>query len=223
MNTSLKIGLLSVFLLFTVVMNAQNKVAVFGVKAGINFSGTHGIPKDDNDMSPYAKVGFNIGVTTDFRLSDKIYLLTGLEYTVKGAKSESFIPAGTDAWGVYHDEHIFTQNSNVGYLQMPLHVGYLWAINNDFRLMFHVGPYVAYALRTRTHRKSVYDDGKIEEETLDYFGESSRFDWGVGGGINAEYDRYVLGLGYDHGLKIISPNYNKGKNRNMYITLGYLF
>lgn len=221
MNTSLKIGLLCVVLFFTVVMNAQNNVAVFGVRAGINFSGTHGIER--NDMSPYAKVGFNIGVTADFRLSDKIYLLTGLEYTVKGSKGKSFEPAGIDAWGVHHDDHIFTQKSNVGYLQIPLHVGYLWAINRDLRLMFHAGPYAAYGLRTRTFRKSVYDDGRIEEDNIDYFGESSRFDWGLGGGINIEYDRYVLGLGYDHGLKTITPTYNKSKNRNIYITLGYLF
>jgi len=223
-NTSLKIGLLLVVLLFTVVMNAQNKVAVFGVRAGLNFSGMDEMPKDDNDMSPYAKVGFNIGVTADFRLSDEIYLLTGLEYTVKGAKNKGFIPEGEDAWGVYYDDHIFATNSNLGYLQLPLHVGYLWAINRDFRLMFHVGPYAAYALRGKIHRKSTYDDGAIEEETIDFFGVGvTKFDWGLGGGINLEYDRYVLGLGYERGLRNVAPDYNNGKNRNMFITLGYLF
>ena len=37
------------------------------------------------ELDSYAKVGFNIGVTVDFRLSDKMYLITGMEYTVKGA------------------------------------------------------------------------------------------------------------------------------------------
>jgi hypothetical protein len=224
MKTSFKTGLLSVMFLFAAVISAQDKVAVFGVRTGINFSGTDGLPKDDNDMSPYAKVGFNIGVTADFRLSDEIYLLTGLEYTVKGAKGKVFIPEGPDNWGQYYPDHIFTSNENLGYLQMPLHVGYLWAINRDFRLMFHAGPYVAYALRGKTHRKSTYNDGTIEEETIDFFGIGvTNFDWGLGGGINVEYDRYVLGLGYDRGLRNIAPDYNDGKTRNMYITLGYLF
>lgn len=218
MKVFIKTGLVAFLLLISTIASAQNDVAVFGVRAGINFSGT------DNSPDTKTKVGFNIGVTTDFRLSDKIYLLTGLEYTVKGAKNESFIPAGTDNWGVYHEDHYYTSNEKLGYLQLPFHVGYLWAINRDFRLMFHAGPYMAYAMNGKVHRKSLYDDGTKEEETIDFFGVGvSKFDWGLGGGINVEYDRYVLGLGYDRSLRNIAPDYGDGRNRNMYITLGYLF
>ncbi|WP_185155705.1 porin family protein [Dysgonomonas sp. 521] len=219
MKVFLRTGLVAFLLLISTITSGQNNVAVFGVRAGINFSGT------DNAPDAKTKVGFNIGITTDFRLSDKMYLLTGLEYTVKGAKSESFIPAGDDNWGVHHDDHTFTSKEKLGYLQLPFHVGYLWPINRDIRLMFHAGPYIAYAMNGKINRKSLYDDGRKEEETIDFFGVGvSKFDWGLGGGINLEYERYVLGLGYDRGLRNYTPDYNdKARTRNMYITLGYMF
>lgn len=218
MKTFVKIGLVAIFFLVSVLANAQNKIAVVGVRAGINFSGVSSDSPGDK-----TKVGFNIGMTADFRLSDEIYLLTGLEYTVKGAKGKSFIAAGEDGWGQYYDDHYYVTSEKPAYLQLPLHVGYLWAINRDFRLMFHAGPYIAYGLGGKKDEKWVYDD-RTEKGDTDYFGVGvSKFDWGLGGGVNVEYDRYVLGLGYDLGLRNITPDFGKSKTRNMYITLGYLF
>ncbi|MDR2949570.1 MAG: PorT family protein [Prevotella sp.] len=209
MKALLKVGLLSVLFLFVTMASAQNKIVTVGVRAGVNFSGvSNGAPGDKT------KVGFNFGMTADFRLSDEMYLLTGLEYTVKGTKGNDYIES---------EKVHFITKEKPAYLQLPLHVGYLWAINRDFRLMFHAGLYAAYGVGGKVNRKWVYED-RTETGKIDYFGVGvSKFDWGLGGGINVEYDRYVLGLGYDHGLRNISPEYGNGHIRNFYITLGYLF
>lgn len=218
MKALLKVGLLSVLFLFVTMTYAQNKIVTVGVRAGFNFSGvSNGAPGDKT------KVGFNFGMTADFRLSDEMYLLTGLEYTVKGTKGKTFFAAGEDDWGQYYDDHYYITSEKPAYLQLPLHVGYLWAINRDFRLMFHAGPYMAYGLGGKKDEKWEYAD-RTEKGDTDYFGVGvSKFDWGLGAGVNVEYDRYVLGLGYDIGLKKFAPDYGNAKTRNMYITLGYLF
>jgi hypothetical protein len=221
MKTSFRAGLLSVLFLFAAAAGAQGNIAVFGVKAGINFSG-------HANTSSKTKTGYNIGVTADFRLSDYIYLLTGLEYTIKGSKDNDFVAEGPDRYGQFYTDHYYITNEKPAYLQMPLHVGYLWAINRDFHLMFHAGPFAAYGTGGKNHQKWIYmdDPKKNDKKTIDYFGPGiSKYDWGLGGGVNVEYDRYVLGLGYDRGLRNITPEYNngKGRTRNMYITLGYLF
>lgn len=210
MKIFLKTGLILFLLGVSVLANSQNKVAVFGVRTGINLAGFDGV---DNSKT---RVGFNLGVTADFRLSDYIYLLMGLEYTAKGAKGELY----TESLGL-----TYKSTDKPAYLQMPIHVGYLWAINRDFRLMFHGGPFIAYGLGGKKNQEYIYDT-RVDREDIDFFGIGvGKFDFGLGAGVNVEYDRYVLGLGYDRGLKNFAPDYNdgKGRTRNIYITLGYLF
>lgn len=219
MKVFIKTGLVVFLLLISVIANAQDKVAVMTVRAGLNLSGTDGLPR--NNLSPYASARFNIGFMVDFRMTDELYLIMGLEYTAKGGKGKSYIEA-TDT----DPAHYFINDDKPTYLQVPLHIGYLWAINKDFRLMFHGGLFAAYGLTSsKTTWTYIYDD-HTHKEKIDFFGVGvSKFDWGLGGGINVEYDRYVLGLGYDRGLRNVSPGYNDGKarTRNMYITLGYMF
>ena len=68
-------------ILLTIGVNAQDKPLTFGVKAGMNISNFSGDFEDTK-----AKIGFNAGVTLDFALTNDLYLLTGLEFTSKGAK-----------------------------------------------------------------------------------------------------------------------------------------
>lgn len=68
-------------ILLTIGVSAQDKPLTFGVKAGMNISNFSGDFEDTK-----AKIGFNAGVTLDFALTNDLYLLTGLEFTSKGAK-----------------------------------------------------------------------------------------------------------------------------------------
>lgn len=207
MKTFVKTTLIATILLVGSIVNAQNQVATFGIKAGLNYSGQHGVSTSDN------KIGFNVGITLDFRLSTHMYLLTGLEYTVKGAKSKYTDEGGQPA----------TRKETPAYLQLPLHVGYMFPVSRDIRLVVHAGPYVAYGLGGNNKINEPTNGGKSE---IEYFGDNiSKYDWGLGVGVNAEYNRIVLGLGFDRGLRNFAPIYNDGKARtkNFYLTLGYLF
>ncbi|MFV0536613.1 MAG: porin family protein [Dysgonomonas sp.] len=184
--------------------NAQESVARFGVKTGINYSGQHGVTASKN------KFGFNAGITLDFRLSPHIYLLTGLEYTIKGAKSDDT----SDKSGTFETPT---------YLQLPFHVGYMYPVSREVRLVVHAGPYMAYGIGGKVE---INNSTGGEKSKIDYFGVNvGKFDWGLGLGLNVEYNSFVLGTGYDRGLRNFAPIHNDGKARtkNLYMTLGYLF
>lgn len=206
MKTFIKTTLIATILLISNISNAQNQIITFGIKAGLNYSRQAGVSD-----SKYG-LGYNIGLTLDFRASQRIYILTGLEYTVKVSKGDKANPEVPS---------FLRSKIDPTYLQMPLHVGYMFPISREVRLMVHAGPYAAYGVRGEY--KWIHTD---RTEEGDYFGIGvGKFDWGLGLGVNAEYNRVVLGLGYDRGLRNFAPDYNEGKARtsNFYLTLGYLF
>ena len=84
MRTILKFSLVIIALSLVVNVNAQEKPATFGVKAGMNLSTITGDETDDVK----AKIGFNVGVTLDYTLTSDLYLLTGLELSTKGCKED---------------------------------------------------------------------------------------------------------------------------------------
>lgn len=60
------------------------------------------------------KMGFDAGLRVDVNFTDNIYLGTGLQYVMKGAKADG------RGWEV---------KSNPGYLQIPIHIGYRYDFN----------------------------------------------------------------------------------------------
>lgn len=197
-----------VFLLTISAANAQSPFT-FGIKVGLNYSSNVGVDNADYKFGP------NIGVTMDIRLTQNIYLLSGLEYSVKGSKGEVYIES---------EDLIYSTNENPAYIQLPVHVGYMLPVSKEVRLVFHGGPFIAYGVGGRNKRE--WSNGNKDE--IDYFsdaGHVSKFDFGIGLGVNAEYNRFVASLGYDRGLRNFNPQANDGKTRtsNFYFTVGYLF
>lgn len=218
MKTILKISFLAVALLIGVVANAQEKPLTFGVKAGVNLSNFSGRGAEDTD----AKVGFNVGVTVEYALAPDVFLLSGLEFTTKGAKLSYMEDVGNAEVGM-------KSTMNAMYLQLPIHMGYKFDISESIKLNMHAGPYLAYGIGgkikyegsglMREIREPIETDG-------DFFGESKfkRFDFGLGLGVGAEFGKIGVGLGYDLGLINISKdNDAKVRNMNAYLTVGYKF
>lgn len=193
--------------------NAQESVARFGVKAGMNYSGTYGLKNTSK-----SQVKLNIGITLDFRLSERMYLLTGLDYSVKGGKGD---PYEVDKNGGLN---MCTQTGNPTYLQLPLHAGYRFDVS-DFKIMPHAGFYMAYAIGGKAeYSYKPLDDRPAWVDKIDFFGVGvGKFDYGAGIGVSAEYHKLVLDLGHDWGLRKFAKEYNDGKNKNFYLTLGYKF
>lgn len=220
----LKSLLLMAALFVTIGMNAQEKALQFGVKAGANLSNFNG-DVDDNK----AKVGFNVGVTVDYALTSNLYLLSGLEFTTKGAKSQH-----TEVYVDEYENISFTnvkETVNLTYLELPVHIGYKLLVGQNTRIIFHGGPYIAYGLggKYKTKYSAIYDD-----EKEDSFGKNAlkRLDFGLGAGAGVEFGQINVGLGYDFGLTNIARKYydsddqlinNKVRNMNGYLTVGYKF
>ncbi|MBB4037088.1 hypothetical protein GGR21_003003 [Dysgonomonas hofstadii] len=221
MKTFIKTALIAVAVLVGMSANAQEKPLTFGVKAGMSLSNFNG----DLDMD--AKIGFNAGVTMDYALAPDLYLLTGLDFTTKGAKD------GDD----------FKMKLNLSYLQLPIHVGYKLNISENTRLNLHAGPYLAYAVSGKWKVKEGGVEGSIDAfgDEVDAVGlKMKRFDFGLGLGVGVEFGQFNVGLGYDLGLLNIADfgknveideegtitvdasNF-KVRNMNAYLTVGYKF
>ena len=195
--------LLLIALVASINMSAQFPVSL-GVKAGMNLSE---IQKMDDDI----KVGFNIGVTAELGLPGSFYLLSGLEFTTKGAKGKNTIiqPAsGFMAKATY----------NAMYLQLPIHAGYKFSLAPGTKLLVHVGPYFAYGVGG----KIKWDVNELENE--DFFNDNTnRFDFGIGGAVGVEFiNKISVSLGADQGLTKVFKD-TKTKNRAGYISVGYKF
>lgn len=193
---------------------AQENAARFGVKTGINYSGTYG-----TENSSKSKVGLNIGITLDFRLSPELYLLTGLEYSVKGGKGNPYEVTDNDG-----KKSMLTQSDKPIYLHIPLHLGYKFDIS-DFKVIPHAGFYMAYGIGGKAeYSYKPLDNRPAWVDKIDFFGVGvGKFDYGAGIGISTEYQKFVLNLGYDWGLRKFAKEYSDGRTKNLYFTLGYKF
>jgi len=214
MKTFLKTTFIVIALLIGISVSAQENAARFGVKAGMNYSGSYG---DDN--SPKSQVRLNVGITLDFRLSPTVYLLTGLDYSVKGGKGDAYEVTDNDG-----KKYMLTQSDKPAYLQLPLHVGYRFDVT-DFRIMPHAGFYMAYGIGGKAEYKyDPLDGGSGKTDKIDFFGVGiGKFDYGFGIGVSGEYRKFVLDLGHDWGLRKFAKDYSDDKTKCAYLTLGYKF
>ena len=119
---------------------------------------------------------------------------------------------------------------NPYYLEVPVRVGYKYAVNDDFALFGSVGPYVAVGLFGKMKAKVDGDiadiaglDGNSASE--DIFGDDGlkRFDFGLGLKAGVEFSKkYQVAISYDFGLVEVAKDLGM-KNRNLMISLGYMF
>ena len=206
--------ILVLFVLTAIAMvsvNAQDNLK-WGVMAGMNVS-KYTFTGFDN------RVGFHAGVKAELGLSQEAsgaYMDFAALLTLKGAK----IDGGS----------IATVKFNPYYLEIPLHVGYKYAVNEDFALFGSVGPYLAVGLFGKAKLKVDGDIADIAElggnsMSEDIFGDDGlkRFDFGLGLKAGVEFSKkYQVAISYDFGLVEVIKEVGM-KNRNLMISLGYMF
>ena len=197
-------------------INAQNLSTE--VVAGLNVSNWGGFN---------SKAGFHAGVRFELALpslAEGVYTNAGLLFTSKGAKLDlGDLGAG---------------KANAYYLELPIHIGYKYALSNSFAIFGDVGPYVGVGLFGKaksTYTEYYYDEYYTETETTNVFDEMKRFDMGVGLRVGFEFmQKYSISVSYDWGLLNtykgdiedleyyidLTPNM---KHSNLMISLGYKF
>lgn len=195
-----------VFILSNVVANAQEGLK-WGVMAGMNSSN---FSTDGSD----SKVGFHVGVKTEKylpQIAQGVYFDMAALLSLKGAKVN-----GGDA----------SLKFNPYYLEIPIHMGYKYDVNENFAIFGNFGPYFAVGLFGKM--KATGD--LIEESGLTRLHDSAkvfgyygidRFDFGLGLKAGVEFClKYQISIGYDWGL-IDNIDNSSNKNRNLMLSLGY--
>lgn len=209
-------------------LNAQSgNPFTLGIKAGANISNFSGKGVEESD----AKAGFIGGVTVDYRISAELFLLSGLEFVMKGAKDEGYYYFD-NINGLSYSGKI---NYNPMYLQLPVHIGYKIPIFYNVNATIHAGPYLAYGIGGKVKPEDLiatellYTHKRVEAtstDEFDFFGDDAykKFDYGLGLGVNFEFNKIVVGIGYDFGLANLSRDSKyKVKTMNAYLVAGYKF
>jgi len=199
---------ISFIVLFVLFNTSQAQVPfTFGVKAGIALSNTN---IEDYDML----VGASAGIIMDYNITKNIYIRSGLDFVMKGAKYNSFSEVKQGGWPV---KYFYNQKARLNYIQMPLMLGYRYKVASGTHVFISGGAYFAYGIYGKgkyTLRSISIENGKdtehIESEKFKDFDDMylKDFDLGVVGAIGAEYGNYSINVGYEYGLV------NLGKNRS---------
>lgn len=160
----------------------------------------------NNALFDDAKVGGTLGVKFDYVLPNAhgTYLSAGLDWAMRGSKTTIV------ALGVSSNAEA-TAKLNLHYLEIPVHVGYRYNLNENVGFYGEVGPYFAVGVGGK-YKISVDADGsewnQIEENaSYPIFKKNKekdsfqRWDAGLGFRLGAEFNqRYNVILGCDWGL-----------------------
>ena len=183
-------------------VNAQENLK-WGATLGMNSSNFSG----DAFSS---KIGFHAGVKAEVglpQIAEGVYLDLGALLSLKGAKVNL---------GSYDIKY------NPCYLEIPVHMGYKYAVNENFAVFGNAGPYVAIGLFGKVKTDGI-ESSDPSDNVFDEGGGMKRFDLGLGLKFGVEFCKKIqVAFGYDWGL-IDNADHIDNKNRNMMISLSYMF
>lgn len=200
------------FLLGLVVTGVNAQSLKFGVKAGLNaatLSGFDDLTNVMNELSSDAystksRLGFHAGVVAQLDLPANLFLQPELLYSLQGIKGEINGESETD---------------DLGYLQLPIYLGYKINVGMGLDVILGVGPYLGYGLHG----------------TDDAFDETfKRFDFGLSAMGGIQFNKLQITIGYDLGLtdnvdfagwETIKDlaDLSSISNRNFKVSLAYFF
>ena len=163
----------------------QRKVFSYGIRAGFNASNR--LSMDEYASRDYHwRHSFNVGMTCDFRKSEKFLGRTGVYYTEKGFKEGS------------------TLYTNLNYLEIPLLSVFQFPMGKVSKFEMQVGLFVAYGVGGKRNlhvSDPVYDE---EDDVYDYdhfkYIDIPNFkasDWD-----KAEYKRFDYGFNFGLGFNV---------------------
>lgn len=195
--------LLILFIIISPFVHAQ----IIGIKGGINFAGFN----DSNDKNGFFEksvTGLHAGPVVDYALTERLFLNSGLLYSLKGTMINSISNNGIQ-------EYVPLKISN---LDIPLNLSYRFPFNEKSFLFIQGGPYVGYVLSGRLKIEGNYQKVPMGKE-----GQLRRFDFGFNIGPGIQLGRLGAQINYDLGLydRFDSPGVNT-KNRILQLSLFYM-
>ena len=168
---------------FTLVAGMSHAQVKFGVKAGATGSNLLGFEKFMNHFASMANVNeittemtirYNVGVSMDASVG-KLFLRPELE----------FVQQGFAAKFKYESAEAESENLQMYYLKLPVHIGYKHELNMDTDLRFGVGGYAGYYLGGN----DAFDGYEIK-----------KLDFGISAIAALDYIRTSTSISYEYGL-----------------------
>lgn len=190
-------------------INVSAQELRWGVAGGLNFANERAKAAGVK-VSSDSYIGFQVGAKAEMDFSsyliDGFYLEGSLLYNLKG--------------GSYSGSH-----SNLGYLQLPVNLGYRLTFSDDVSLLASLGPYVGLGVLGKDVEK--VSGAKVK---TDVFGTRlQRFDFGLNYKLGVEvWDQWQFYLGFEHSLLNLSKTKIEGSSSrtrvtNFYIGTAYMF
>lgn len=157
-----------------------------------------------------ATQGFQVGANLMVDASPMIpnsFARLEVKYSMKGANWED-------------KESNITEKIRTHYIEIPVHYGYAWFINDGLTLMAETGPYFAFGLTGKDRITS--NKGIMEPKVFGRIINGNRFDLGWGVQVSAMLAKnYQLHVAYDFGF--INLNDNFLQNRNLSVGFTWFF
>jgi hypothetical protein len=215
---------------FTIAMLTNAKAQLY-VQGGVNLANitktTSGQTEDNNILTT-----FNAGILSRFGLSKVIDLETGLLFTGKGSKAETYYASGSTT-----DSYIKSK-FNPFYIEVPLNIVLRIPVKGTKGLFIHGGPYGAIGItgKTITDTKfglaTTHSERDIEfnndnlltspQEDASY-NKLKRFDYGLNLGGGIDLGKVILKANYGYGLAKLNSleENNSVDDKNKYRTLSF--
>lgn len=227
----IKLCILSILICMSVVkLNAQFRL---GAEVGMNVSSLAIISNSHN-------VDVSGGLSVDYLFKNGTVLQSGLFYSRKGASG---------LWDQYNYSCALRQGDfHLGYVEIPLMVGYRIPVMNNVYIVPAVGAYFAcgaggYAevdvIVSNENGTGRYPDNwnPYKDFRMEWLADTKinafdRFDSGLHFGLSGEISRFVISFAYDLGLKKVWSGFDtesyktdthKMKNRTATFSIGYKF
>lgn len=199
--------ILSLLTIGMVSVNAQENVQEiaqgirWGVKGGLNVSNV-------TDLDADYRAGFNVGVMGQYMISPALGVEAGLFYSMQGYKKDILAV----------QKELVSKTMTASYLKLPIQAIYKFNVGQNLYLYPAAGLYFAYGMGGSSTDR-VDAAGVVRKDG--YFDDAQRFDMGLALGLNVQFERYIIGIGYDYGfLKVI---HSGSHNSNVMVNVGYLF
>lgn len=191
-------------------INVSAQELRWGVAGGLNFAWERAKAAGVK-VSSDSYIGFQVGAKAEMDFSsyliDGFYLEGSLLYNLKG--------------GSYSGSH-----SNLGYLQLPVNLGYRLTFSGDVSLLGSLGPYFGLGVLGKDVEK--VSGAKVK---TDVFGTRlQRFDFGLNYKLGVEvWNQWQFYLGLEHSLLNLAKKnlddeaHGKMHLVNFYIGTAYMF
>ncbi|MEO5942424.1 MAG: porin family protein [Ferruginibacter sp.] len=204
----------------------------FYVQGGLNLaniSNTNSGGTSDNNILPT----FNAGAMITFGISPVFDLATGLLFTGKGAKADTYANAND------HSDNYVKAKFNPYYIELPLNAQVKFPLSGKKSSIFiSAGPYIAMGVAGKIKTETSFlgavtsssQDIKFNNDNPTQSGQQGaaldrikRFDYGANFGAGIDFGHFILKAGYGLGLaKINSTQTNNSANdKNKYRTLSF--